>query len=267
MSWLGAAFEWQSRAVLRRHLRVYLRSWHTNFLPPATEPVMMLLAFGLGLGPYVPTVRWHDRDLAYMTFVGPGMIAYATFMTASFQSLYAAFIRMRYQRTWEGQLTTQIELPHVVWDEILWAAFLATTYAAIVSVVLTVCRGLGLLQFDPTRLPLLLPMAFLAGCAFASLGLCFTAVIPTIDHMNLPVFLLILPLGFVSSTYFPLPPAVASTLAWANPLYHLAESYRGVLLGGIVASHLIALAGFIAVMVGVLVPLDMRLLRGRVLGD
>ena len=267
MSWLRPAFEWQSRAVLRRHLRVYLRSWHTNFLPPATEPVMMLLAFGLGLGGYVPRVVWHDRELAYMTFVAPGMIAYATFMTASFQSLYAAFIRMRYQRTWEGQLTTQIELPHVVWGEVLWAAFLATTYAAIVSVVLTVCRGLGLVQFDLTLLPLVLPIAFLAGCAFASLGLCFTAVIPTIDHMNLPVFLMILPLGFVSSTYFPLPPAVASTVAWANPVYHLAETYRGVLLGASVAHHLIALAGFVAVMVGVLVPLDMRLLRRRVLGD
>lgn len=267
MIWIRAAFEWQSRAVLHRHLRVYLRSWYTNFLPPATEPVLMLLAFGLGLGGYVPEVRWHDRDLAYMTFVGPGMLAYATFMTASFQSLYAAFIRMRYQRTWEGQLTSQIELPHVVWGEVLWAALLATTYAAIVSAVLTVCRALGLLQFDLGPLPLLLPLSFLAGCAFAALGLCFTAVVPTIDHMNLPVFLLILPLAFVSGTYFPLPVGIASTLAWANPVYHLAETYRALLLGGAFAPHLLALAGSAAAMVAVLVPLDMVLLRRRVLGD
>jgi len=43
-------------------------------------------------------------------------------MTAIFQSLFGAFIRMRYQRTWEGQLTTQIDLRHVVWREVLWAA-------------------------------------------------------------------------------------------------------------------------------------------------
>ena len=267
MTWLVAAFQWQSRAVLRRHLRVYLRGWYTNFLPPATEPVMMLLAFGLGLGGYVPKVQWQGRDLAYMTFVAPGMLAYATFMTASFQSLYAAFIRMRYQRTWEGQLTTQIELPHVVWGEILWAALLATTYTAIVSVVLTICRALGLIQFHLVLLPLLLPLSFLAACAFAALGLCCTALVPTIDHMNLPVFLLVLPLGFTSGTYFPLPAALTSTLAWANPLYHLAESYRGVLLGGAVATHLLMLAGFVVVMVGALIPLDMRLLRRRVLGD
>jgi hypothetical protein len=37
-----------------------------------------------------------------MNFVTPGMLAYATFMTAVFQSLFGAFIRMRYQRTWES---------------------------------------------------------------------------------------------------------------------------------------------------------------------
>ena len=106
MSWLGAAVDWQSRAVVMRHLRVYLRNWHTAFLPPALEPVTMLVAFGLGLGGYVATLRWQGHPIEYMTYVAPGLLAYATFMTAIFQSLFGAFIRMRYQRTWEGQLTT-----------------------------------------------------------------------------------------------------------------------------------------------------------------
>ena len=53
MRGLTAAFEWQSRAVVGRHLRVYLKNWHTSFLPPALEPITMLLAFGLGLGAYM----------------------------------------------------------------------------------------------------------------------------------------------------------------------------------------------------------------------
>ena len=53
MRWLTAAFAWQSRAVVERHLRVHMRNWHTAFLPPALEPVTSLLAFGLGLGSYV----------------------------------------------------------------------------------------------------------------------------------------------------------------------------------------------------------------------
>ena len=56
MSWLTAALDWQSRAVVTRHLRVYMRNWHTAFLPPALEPVTMLLAFGVGLGGYVASL-------------------------------------------------------------------------------------------------------------------------------------------------------------------------------------------------------------------
>jgi len=37
----------------RRHLRVYLKNWHTAFLPPVLEPITLLLAFGLGLGAYM----------------------------------------------------------------------------------------------------------------------------------------------------------------------------------------------------------------------
>ena len=64
MSWLAAAVEWQSRAVVSRHLRVYLRNWLTAFLPPALEPVTMLVAFGVGLGGYVASLTWQGRPVA-----------------------------------------------------------------------------------------------------------------------------------------------------------------------------------------------------------
>jgi lipooligosaccharide transport system permease protein len=267
MRWLAAAFQWQSRAVVERHLRVHLRNWHTAFLPPALEPVTNLLAFGVGLGGWVGTVVWRAREVDYLTFMAPGMLAYATFMTAMFQALYAAFIRMHYQKTWEGQLTTQVELRHVVWGEVLWSASLAGIYASIVALVLAVCRFLGLLDLSIAWLPLLLPVVFVAGCAFAALGLLFTALIPTIDHMNLPVFLFVIPLALVSGTYFPLEHPAARLASAVNPLFHLAEAFRGVLVGGPVAGHLGALTLIVAVMLAVLVPLDLRLLRRRVLGE
>ena len=52
-----------------------------------------------------------------------------------------------------------------------------------------------------------------------------------------------------------------------NLLYHLAQAFRGVLIGGPVVGHLAAVIGLSALMLAVLVPLDLRLLRRRVLGD
>jgi lipooligosaccharide transport system permease protein len=267
VSWLVAAVDWQSRAVVRRHLKVYLRNWHTAFLPPVLEPLTMLLAFGVGLGAYVATLTWQGRPVEYMTYVAPGLLAYATFMTAIFQSLFGAFIRMRYQRTWEGQLTTQVELAHVIWGEVLWAGPLATMYVVIVAAVLAAFHAAGLVTLRVAWLPALLPVSFVAACAFGALGLCFTALMPTIDHMNLPVFILVLPMGLLSSTYFPLEHPLLVALNLANPLYQLAQAFRGVLIGGPVVAPLAGVAALSALMLGVLVPLDLRLLRRRVLGD
>jgi lipooligosaccharide transport system permease protein len=267
VSWLVAAVDWQSRAVVRRHLKVYLQNWHTAFLPPVLEPLTMLLAFGVGLGAYVATLTWQGRPVEYMTYVAPGLLAYATFMTAIFQSLFGAFIRMRYQRTWEGQLTTQVELAHVIWGEVLWAGLLATMYVVIVAAVLAAFHAAGLVTLRLAWLPALLPVSFVAACAFGALGLCFTALMPTIDHMNLPVFILVLPMGLLSSTYFPLEHPLLVALNLANPLYQLAQAFRGVLIGGPVVAPLAGVAALSALMLGVLVPLDLRLLRRRVLGE
>lgn len=265
----AAALHWQSRAVLLRHLRVYLRNWHTAFLPPATEPIVMLLAFGLGLGSHVAGIERHGDLVPYASYIAPGLLAYTAFLTPFFQSLFGAYIRMHYQKTWEGQLTTQVELPHVIWGELLWSALLATMYVTIVACVLAVCDALGVIGIASWRLPLVLPFAFAFALAFASIGLVFTAILPSIDHMNLPVFLIALPLGFTSNTYFPMPvdQPVVALLMHANPLWHLSEGLRSLLLGGPGLWHLAAGLGECALLLAILVPIIRNKLRRRVLGE
>ncbi|WP_373508314.1 ABC transporter permease [Thiocapsa sp.] len=264
-----AVFQWQSRAVLGRHLSVYLRNWHTAALPPLLEPIILLLAFGFGLGAFIPNFAWRGQSISYLAYLAPGMLAYTAFMTAFFQALFAAYIRMHYQKTWEGQLITQVRLEHVVWGELLWAATLGTAYALIVTLVLAGFTLVGWLDLNWTGALLALPLLFLASLAFATLGLLFTAIVPSIDHMNIPFFLVIMPLGFASSTYFPMEGDSPWTLAWLtlNPLHHLAEGTRLVLVNGEISIHLAAAFGLFVLMILILVPIDYRLLRRRVLGE
>ena len=264
-----AAFHWQSRAVLGRHLTVYRRNGHTAARPPLLEPIILRLAFGVGLGGFIPDFAWRGRPVAYLAYLAPGMLAYTAFMTAFFQALFAAYIRMHYQKTWEGQLITQVRLEHVIWGEVLWAATLGTVYASIVILVLGGFALAGWLHLHWATVLLIVPLLFLAALAFATLGLLFTALVPSIDHMNIPFFLVIMPLGFASSTYFPLEGDSPWTQAWLllNPLHHLAEGIRLLLLAGEGHVHLLAAAGLFLLMILILIPLDERLLRRRVLGE
>jgi lipooligosaccharide transport system permease protein len=127
----------------------------------------------------------------------------------------------------------------------------------------------GWLQLYWANAFLVLPLLFLAALAFATLGLLFTALVPSIDHMNIPFFLVIMPLGFTSSTYFPLEGDSPWTQAWLvlNPLHHLAEGIRLLLLVGEPNHHLVAACGLFLLMILILIPVDERLLRRRVLGE
>jgi lipooligosaccharide transport system permease protein len=262
------AFAWQSRAILCRHLRVHLRNWYTVTVPPMLEPLILLLAFGVGLGAQIGTLQWGGIAFDYLHYLAPGILAYTAFMSSFFQSLFAAYIRMHFQKSWEGQLTTQVRLEHVVWGEALWAATLATAYAAVVGVVLAGFGVAGKLELHWAWLPLTIPLLFLAALAFSAIGLCFTAILPSIDHMTLPFFLVIMPIAFASSTYFPIPDvSFLQTASQFNPLHHLSEGLRALLLQGSVTGHLFAAAGLCALVLAVLIPLDMRLLRKRVFGD
>jgi lipooligosaccharide transport system permease protein len=214
------------------------------------------------------TLRWHERDLNYMHYLAPGILAYTAFMSAFFQSLFAAFIRMRFQKSWEGQLTTQVRLEHVVWGEAFWAATLATSYAAVVCIVLAAFGLAGQLSLHWAWLPATIPILFLTALAFSAVGLFFTSILPSIDHMSLPFFLVIMPIAFASSTYFPLPDVAGlREAALLNPLHHLAEGLRWLLLEGKPTWHLAASAGLCLLLLIALIPLDMRLLRRRVFGD
>ncbi len=264
----AAAFAWQSHAVLGRHVRVHLRKWHTALLPPVCEPLIMLLAFGVGLGSQMAALTWNGAPIGYLTYLAPGILAYTAFMTAFFQSLFSAYIRMHFQKSWEGQLTTMVRLDHVVWGEALWAASMATAYAGMVCLVLCGFGAIGWLDLHWWWLPVVLPLLFLTALAFSAVGLLFTSIIPSMDHMGLPFFLVIMPIGFASSTYFPLPDLpVLSQVVLLNPLHHLAEGLRFLLIAGTPTWHLAAGAGLCVVLLAVLMPIDMRLLRRRVFGD
>lgn len=266
---LSAVFDWRSWAVLRRHALVFLRNWRTAVIPPAMEPVIFLVAFGVGFSGYVEHLSYRGVHIDYATYVSAGLIAYTGFGTPYYEALYSAYVRMFYQKTWDGILATQVELPSVIWGEILWAALRGLANVAIVSMVILLFDFLGVVEVE-TRWLLVMPLlGFIVGCAVASFALIFTAIVPAIDHMNYPVFLIGWPVSLVSNTFFPIEPEnqVLRAIMQINPVYQLAECARGLLVVGSPGTHLFGLLVSSAFFLIPCTLLAVRFTRRRVLGS
>ncbi|MDR2549310.1 MAG: ABC transporter permease [Desulfobulbus sp.] len=219
---------WRFLTVWRRNLVVYRKIWKVNFLVPLLEPAFYILAFGLGFQGLIEGLSYAGQPMAYTKFMAPALIAISIMYNSFFETTYASFVRMYYQKTFDGMMATPLSLEEIILAEIVWSATKATAAALIMAVVL----GLfGFVAF-PQGL-LLLPLAFLGGLAFGAVGMFFTGFTPSIDMFNLPIFLFITPMFLFSGTFFPTAglPVWAQHAAYAFPLYHLVELTRFCCLG------------------------------------
>jgi lipooligosaccharide transport system permease protein len=217
------------RHVWFRNLTTYRRIWKINFLVPLLEPAFYILAFGLGFSGLIGEVDYAGMRLTYTRFMAPALVATACMWNAFFETSYTSFVRMYYQKTFDGILATPVSLEEIIVAEIVWAASKA---AAAVTLMLAVLIPLGYAHFPGALV--CIPLALLGGLAFASVGMFFTGIIPTIDMFNLPIFLFITPMFLFSGTFFPVSgiPHWAGIFSLVFPLYHLVELTRFLCIGG-----------------------------------
>jgi lipooligosaccharide transport system permease protein len=213
--------------VWQRDADVYRTTWLTNFLPPLLEPILYILAFGLGMGSLIGKVVYQGRTLPYLDFMVPGIIAVAIMFWAYFETTYASFVRMYYQRTFDAITATPLQVEDVIAGEWLWGA---TKSLIAATIMMAITGAFGILSW-PSSL-LVLPVAVLGGLLFAALGLITTALSPQIETFNFPIFVLVMPMFLFSGTFFPIDilPAWAMAFAWALPLTHVSYLVRGACL-------------------------------------
>lgn len=211
-------------ALVRRNLDVYLKTWKTNLVPPLLEPVLYLLALGYGLGRLIEEVD----GLSYAAFIAPALLAITAMQGAFFETTYNSYVRMHFQKTWEAIVATPLTADDVMFGEILWAALRA---AGNTTVMASVVALFGILSF-PSALAIV-PIAFLGGLTFASIGLLFTSKVRAIDQFSFAIYLFVTPMFLFAGTFFPLSqlPAWARAVAYALPLTHLVAPMRAAALG------------------------------------
>ncbi len=214
--------------VWRRNLDVFLKTIKVNFLPSLLEPILYLVAFGFGLGGFIPNINGQP----YVNFIAPALIAIAIMNGSFFECTFGSFVRMYFQKTFDAIIATPVSVEEVVGGELLWGATRATINASIVLVVIAVAGSFTANPLITSPLFLLVPLiAFFGGLMFSSIAMCFTAAAPNIDFFNYPSFLFLTPMFFLSGTFFPLTslPTGAQALAMGVlPLTHIVNVTRGL---------------------------------------
>ncbi len=211
--------------VMSREVANFRTFWKATTFSSVLEPVIYLLAFGLGLG---ATIVSQVDGLDYVEFVGTGMVATAVIFASALPAMFGTFVKHRFQRTYDAILAAPVDVEELVTAEMLWIGMRAGFYGCF---PLLVSFAFGL---DPTWGMLLVPLfCFVTALGFAAFGIAVAGTVGKIDQFNYVTTLVITPLFLVAGTFFPIDqlPEGFQVAAQLNPLYQLVELVRGAAFG------------------------------------
>jgi lipooligosaccharide transport system permease protein len=243
--------------VWRRDLESWKRYAGSFLVAALGDPVFYLLGIGYGLGRFVTDID----GVPYAVFLAPGIVAFTAMNSATFETTIGSFTRMAEQNTYAAILATPCSVADIVAGDVLWAASKGTLAVAI---VLAIVAGLGLVA-SPFALALL-PLGFLVGLMFGSIGMVMTAKAPSYDFFNY-YFTFVFSIMFLfCGVFFPVEslPAWARVVAWWLPLTHAVDLARGLASGALAPRLLGDLAWMLAVTAAAF-ALAERLVRRRLL--
>ena len=238
-----------------RNGAIFKRTYKLSLLAWFIEPVIYLVAMGLGLGKYLQKVQGVD----YIDFIAPGLVALSVMYGSTFETTWNAFFKMERGKIYDAAVSTPVGLEDVALGEALWATTRAMIYG---GAFIVIALPFGVFH---SWWGILTPFALaLVGLMFAFLGLAFTYFITQIDYLSYYWTLFLTPMFMFSGIFFPLDrlPGWVQAFAWFMPLRHSVELMRALLVGGDLKAAAAA-ALWIVVVTLVIAAVPLNLLRRR----
>jgi lipooligosaccharide transport system permease protein len=225
--------------VMSREVANFRTYWKGTAFSSILEPIVYLLAFGVGLG---ATLIEGVDGLSYVEFVGTGMVATAVIFSSALPAMFGTFVKERFQNTYDAILAAPVDPEEVVTAEMLWIGLRASVFGCF-PLLIAIVFGLA-----PAPGMLLVPIfAFVTALGWAGFGIAVAASVAKIDQFNYVTTLVITPLFLVAGTFFPIDqlPEGLQVAANLNPLYQLVELVRAAAFG-FEATDLLRFASLVA---------------------
>jgi lipooligosaccharide transport system permease protein len=206
----------------------YRRNWRATVVSSVLQPVLYLLALGLGFGSQVSPGE-ATGGLPYLVYLAPGLLVAAAVQNAAFESTYPVLSSFKWQRTYWGVTATPVGTGQLVSGQLLW---IALRLAGSGAVYLAVAACFGALTGPRVLFSLL--FAVLTGMAFSAPIVAYSASVDDEGNSFNTLFrFVLLPMWLLGGTFFPISqlPAGLRPVAWLTPIWHGTELARTAAFG------------------------------------
>jgi lipooligosaccharide transport system permease protein len=242
--------------VWQRNYTVYTKLYLSSILLNFVEPILYLVALGLGLGAFVREVNGKP----YINFIAPGIIASSSMFAATYECTYGTFIRMTFQKTFDAILATPVNVDDLIAGELMWGATKSMFYGTIIIIAIAFFN-----LIESPLIILVIPVLFLSGLIFAEISMICAAIVPGLDSFNYFYTLFMTPMFLFSGIFFPLDslPSIIKHIAFFTPLFHLTNVCRAFASGQPLNTAWSII--WMCIVVILLIPVSFQLMRKRIM--
>ncbi len=212
----------------------YLQTWRGNLVSTFIEPVLYLLAFGLGVGALIEergTAATGGPDfvgLSYVDYFAPGLLAAAVMMAVFFEAAWSVLGGMQYWYGYKAQSTSPLTVAQIIGGHQLFMAGRAMFNATVfVGVMFAFGAPQSAMVFLTIPLAAIVVWSISGPMAAYSVSRDSDATFPAVNRF------VIQPMFLFSGTFFPVDqfPTAVAWVARATPLWHGVQVFRSLSLG------------------------------------
>jgi len=219
-----------ARAILigvEKHWTWYQRNWRSTAISSFLQPVLFLLAMGVGFGSQVQPGEATGGQ-TYLVYLAPALVVVTTVQNATWESTYAVLSAFIWQKSYWGAVVTPVTPGQIFAAQLAWIGLRLVSSAVVflaVAALLGAVAGPGVL--------LALPFAVLAGLAFAAPVVAFAATREGAEGFTGLFRFVVIPMTLFTGAFFPIEqlPEWLRPIAWITPVWHGVELARGATFG------------------------------------
>ena len=207
--------------VVEYHWRWYRRNWRATAVSSILQPLLFLLAFGVGFGTLINgtgRAAQATGGAGYLVWLAPALLCVSAVQTAVFDSTYPVLSGFKWQRVYLAMAATPVDPGQVAGGVLTWTAIKIAGSGAIYLGIIAAFGGVA-----SAGVLVSLLAAVLTGAATGAAVTAFSAgVNDEGSSFNVIFRLVLIPMTLFSGTFFPLDqlPVWVRPVAWVSPLWH-----------------------------------------------